>query len=107
VVGSAKPSGVVPRDDGGELKGEDPSGDVVYIISGECDRGALPILRRADEFFVNFVNGEAVFGVAISVCSGVIGRGGDSSAVAGVESLVTTGEDGTSLLLLVSCEDVS
>ena len=78
VVGSAKPSGVVPRDDGGELKGEDPSGDVVYIISGEWDRGALPILRRADEFFVNFVNGEAVFDGAVSVCSAVTGRGGDS-----------------------------
>lgn len=107
MVGSTRPSGVLPREDGGELKGEDPSDEVVHIISGELDGGALPNLRRADEFFVNFVMGEGVLGGAISVCSGVTGRGGGSSGIAGIESLVTTGDGGTSLPLLVSCEDVS
>jgi hypothetical protein len=106
VVGSARPSGVSPSVDGGELNEDDPSGEVVYIISGVPDRGA-PILGRADEFIVSFLEGEGVFGGAISVCSGVTERGGDSSAVAGVESLVTIGDGGTSLLILVSCEDVS
>jgi len=86
VIDFVKPSGVAPRDDGGELKGEDPRGETARVSSGVADSAKLPMLGREFEFSVVGMVGGVVFDEAISVCSAVAARGEEFSVVGGVDS---------------------
>lgn len=106
---SAKPSGVLPNDVGGELNGDDPRGEVAYMYldSGEPGRAALPIGFEKFEAFVRRLAGEGVLGGGVFLCSGVTARKDVSGAGAGSEenSFVTLADEDFSLLLVDACDD--